>query len=80
MHPVRLLLDGLPLVVVELQAYRFLQDSRDTATAERLADLDDHFSVFRCRGVGNCNVYCPRGLEPLKAIDAIKLRMLERGS
>ena len=63
-----------------LQAYRFLQDSRDTATAERLADLDDHFSVFRCRGVGNCNVYFPKGLEPLKAINAIKLKMLERGS
>jgi succinate dehydrogenase / fumarate reductase iron-sulfur subunit len=37
-----------------LQAYRFLADSRDTSTAERLADLDDPFSVFRCRGIMNC--------------------------
>ncbi|HAU24286.1 MAG TPA: succinate dehydrogenase iron-sulfur subunit, partial [Gammaproteobacteria bacterium] len=37
-----------------LQAYRFLADSRDTATADRLADLDDPFSVFRCRGIMNC--------------------------
>lgn len=63
-----------------LQAYRFLQDSRDTAASERLADLDDHFSVFRCRGVENCNLYCPKGLEPLKAINAIKRRMLGQGS
>ncbi len=55
-----------------LQAYRFLQDSRDTATAERLKKLEDPFSVFRCRGIGNCTAYCPKGLNPMKAIGRIK--------
>lgn len=55
-----------------LQAYRFLQDSRDTATAERLQKLEDPFSVFRCRGIGNCTAYCPKGLNPMKAIGRIK--------
>ena len=62
-----------------LQAYRFIQDSRDTATNERLAALDDHFSVFRCRGIANCNAFCPKGLLPLRAINGIKRKMLERG-
>lgn len=55
-----------------LQAYRFLADSRDTATEERLADLDDPFSVFRCRGIMNCVAVCPKGLNPTKAIGHIK--------
>ena len=44
-----------------LQAYRFLADSRDTATEERLAKLDDPFSVFRCHGIQNCVNVCPKG-------------------
>lgn len=63
-----------------LQANRFIQDSRDTATEERLEDLKDPFSIFRCRGVANCNAYCPKGLLPLKAISAIKRRMISKGS
>lgn len=55
-----------------LQAYRFLVDSRDTAAQERLARLEDPFSVFRCRGIGNCTAYCPKGLNPMKAIGHIK--------
>ena len=51
-----------------LQAYRFLADSRDEATEERLAGLDDPFSVFRCRGIMNCVSVCPKGLNPTKAI------------
>ena len=47
-----------------LQAYRFLADSRDTAQDERLASLDDPFSVFRCRGIMNCVSVCPKGLNP----------------
>ena len=47
-----------------LQAYRFLADTRDEATEERLADLDDPFSVFRCRGIMNCVSVCPKGLNP----------------
>lgn len=55
-----------------LQAYRFLADSRDTATQERLADLDDPFSVFRCRGIMNCVSVCPKGLNPTRAIGHIR--------
>ena len=61
-----------------LHAYRFLADSRDTATEERLADLDDAFSVFRCHGIMNCVNVCPKGLNPTKAIGHIKSMLLNR--
>jgi succinate dehydrogenase / fumarate reductase iron-sulfur subunit len=63
-----------------LQAYRFLADSRDTATAERLADLDDPFSVFRCRGIMNCVNVCPKGLNPTRAIGKIRTLLLQQGT
>ncbi len=63
-----------------LQAYRFLADSRDTATTERLADLDDPFSVYRCRGIMNCVSVCPKGLNPTKAIGHIRNMLLEQGA
>ena len=59
-------------------AYRFLADSRDTATEERLADLDDPFSVFRCRGIMNCVSVCPKGLNPTRAIGKIRTMLLKR--
>ena len=62
-----------------LQAYRFLADSRDTRTQERLADLEDPFSVFRCRGIMNCVSVCPKGLNPTQAIGHIRNMLLERG-
>ena len=62
-----------------LQAYRFLADSRDTATEERLADLQDPFSVFRCRGIMNCVDVCPKGLNPTRAIGKIRSMMVEKG-
>lgn len=62
-----------------LQAYRFLADSRDTKTQERLADLEDPFSVFRCRGIMNCVAVCPKGLNPTRAIGHIRNMLLERG-
>ena len=61
-----------------LQAYRFLADSRDTATQERLAGLDDPFSVFRCRGIMNCVNVCPKGLNPTRAIGHIRNMLLSR--
>ena len=61
-----------------LQAYRFLADSRDTATEERLADLEDPFSVFRCRGIMNCVSVCPKGLNPTRAIGHIRNMLLKR--
>jgi len=63
-----------------LQAYRFLADSRDTATAERLADLDDPFSVFRCHGIMNCVSVCPKGLNPTKAIGKIRNMLLSQAT
>ncbi len=62
-----------------LHAYRFLADSRDTATDERLADLDDAYSVFRCRGIMNCVNVCPKGLNPTRAIGQIRSMLLQRG-
>lgn len=61
-----------------LQAYRFLADSRDTAQDERLANLDDPFSVFRCRGIMNCVNVCPKGLNPTKAIGHIRKMLLSK--
>ena len=63
-----------------LQAYRFLADSRDTATAERLGELDDPYSVFRCHGIQNCVQVCPKGLNPTQAIGHIRNMLLERGT
>jgi succinate dehydrogenase / fumarate reductase iron-sulfur subunit len=63
-----------------LQAYRFLADSRDEATDQRLADLDDPFSVFRCHGIQNCVSVCPKGLNPTKAIGHIRNMLLGRAT
>jgi succinate dehydrogenase / fumarate reductase iron-sulfur subunit len=63
-----------------LQAYRFLADSRDTKTEERLAALDDPFSVFRCRGIMNCVNVCPKGLNPTKAIGHVRNMLLQSGT
>jgi len=63
-----------------LQAYRFLADSRDTATEDRLAKLDDPFSVFRCHGIQNCVNVCPKGLNPTKAIGHIRNMLLNRAT
>ncbi|MEO6698737.1 MAG: succinate dehydrogenase iron-sulfur subunit [Paraperlucidibaca sp.] len=63
-----------------LQAWRFLADSRDNATEERLSKLDDPFSLFRCRGIMNCVSVCPKGLNPTKAIGHIRNMLLTQGS
>tara|TARA_Y100000588_G_scaffold391199_1_gene499131 strand:+ start:1022 stop:1744 length:723 start_codon:yes stop_codon:yes gene_type:complete len=60
-----------------LQAYRFLADSRDTQTQHRLQNLQDPFSVFRCRTIMNCSNVCPKGLDPSKAIGEIRHMMLK---
>lgn len=61
-----------------LQSYRFLADSRDTKTSERLANLSDPFSVFRCHGIQNCVAVCPKGLNPTKAIGHIRSMLLSQ--
>ena len=63
-----------------LQAYRFLADSRDTATEDRLGKLADPFSVFRCHGIQNCVNVCPKGLNPTKAIGHIRTMLLNRAT
>ena len=63
-----------------LQAYRFLADSRDTATEARLSNLDDPFSVFRCHGIQNCVNVCPKGLNPTRAIGHIRTMLLNRAT
>lgn len=62
-----------------LQAYRFIADSRDTATDKRLQRLSDPFSLFRCRGIMNCVQVCPKKLNPTRAIGKIRSKMLQKG-
>ena len=63
-----------------LAAQRFIADSRDTATTERLEALKDPFSVFRCRSIMDCASVCPKSLNPTKAISEIKKEMLKESS
>jgi len=63
---------------VLLQAYRWLADSRDEHTGERLDALEDPFRLYRCHTIMNCTRTCPKGLNPAKAIGEIKKMMVER--
>ncbi len=63
---------------VLLQAYRWLMDSRDEATGERLDNLEDPFRLYRCHTIMNCTNTCPKGLNPAEAIAEIKKLMVER--
>jgi len=61
-----------------LNSLRFVVDSRDTATGERLDNLADPYSVFRCRDIQNCTNVCPKGLNPMAAITELRTRILNR--
>jgi len=61
-----------------LQASRFIEDSRDQATEDRLAALEGPFKLFRCHSIMNCVQVCPKGLNPTKAINDIKKKMVKR--
>ena len=61
-----------------LQASRFIEDSRDQMTDERLADLEGPYKLFRCHTIMNCVQVCPKGLNPTKAIGDIKIKMLKK--
>ncbi len=63
---------------VLLQAYRWLSDSRDEATGERLDQIEDPFRLYRCHTILNCANTCPKGLNPAKAIAEIKKMMIAR--
>lgn len=60
-----------------LQSYRFLADSRDTARKDRLHDLQDPFSVYRCHSIQNCVSVCPKGLNPTRAINEIRHMLVD---
>jgi succinate dehydrogenase / fumarate reductase iron-sulfur subunit len=60
-----------------LQSWRFVADSRDTAKEERLKDLEDAYSVFRCRGIMNCVDACPKGLNPTQAIGKLRTELIK---
>lgn len=62
---------------VLMQAYRWIADSRDGMTKERLADLDDTFKLYRCHTIMNCSKTCPKGLNPGKAVAQIKKKIAE---
>lgn len=59
-----------------LQAYRWIQDSRDDNKAERLAELDDTYKLYRCHTIMNCTRACPKGLNPAEAIAGIKKEII----
>jgi succinate dehydrogenase / fumarate reductase iron-sulfur subunit len=61
-----------------LQAYRFIIDSRDEATGERLDELEDPFELYRCHTIMNCANACPKGLNPARAIAETKKLIAER--
>jgi succinate dehydrogenase / fumarate reductase iron-sulfur subunit len=61
-----------------LQSYRFISDSRDETTDERLDALEDPFKLYRCHTIMNCTNACPKGLNPAKAIGSIKQMIADR--
>ena len=63
---------------VLLQAYRWIADSRDEETGERLDELEDPFRLYRCHTIMNCTQTCPKSLNPAKAIAEIKKMMVLR--
>ena len=63
---------------VLMQAYRWIEDSRDDFTKERLDDLDDAFKLYRCHTIMNCTKVCPKHLNPGRAIAHIKKKLAEK--
>ena len=63
-----------------LQSYRFLADSRDQATEERLEALEGPYKLFRCHSIMNCTNACPKELNPTKAIGNIKKMILKQST
>jgi len=61
-----------------LQAYRWIADTRDEFTGERLDNLEDPFRLYRCHTIMNCTKTCPKGLNPAKAIAEVKKMMVQR--
>ena len=70
--------DSIPALDENVSQLSRMAGNRDTAATERLGNLDDAFSVFRCHGIMNCVNVCPKGLNPTKAIGQIKSMLLNR--
>ena len=62
---------------VLMQAYRWIQDSRDEATVERIEQVDDAMKLYRCKSIMNCTHACPKGLNPARAIAQLKTKIIE---
>lgn len=63
---------------VLLQSYRWIVESRDQFTEERLAFMNDTMKLYRCHGIFNCTTCCPKGLDPARAIEGIKRQVAEK--
>lgn len=61
-----------------LQAQRWISDSRDEASHERLEELEDPFKLYRCHTIMNCTKTCPKGLNPAEAIGEIKKQIVDK--
>jgi succinate dehydrogenase / fumarate reductase iron-sulfur subunit len=61
-----------------LQANRWVQDSRDEATGDRLDNLEDPFRLYRCHSIMNCSKACPKALNPAKEIAVLKKALVDR--
>lgn len=67
----------VPRAAVLMQAFRWISDSRDEFTKERLQRLDNDFTLYRCHQIMNCTRVCPKGLNPAKAIAKMMKQMPE---
>jgi succinate dehydrogenase / fumarate reductase, iron-sulfur subunit len=69
---------AIAILVPLLQADRWIEDSRDERTGERLDELEDPFRLYRCHTILNCTKACPKGLNPAAAIASLKRQLVER--
>lgn len=58
-----------------MQAYRWISDSRDEYSTERMIEVNDTMKLYRCHGIMNCTKVCPKGLDPAKAIQKLKTKI-----
>ena len=69
---------AISVLPILLQADRWVEDSRDERTGERLDELEDPFRLYRCHTILNCTKACPKGLNPAAAIASLKRKLVER--
>ena len=69
--------DGYLGPAVLMQAYRWIEDSRDNNTKERIEQMNDAMKLFRCKTIMNCSDTCPKGLNPGQSIGKLKKKVEE---